>query len=186
MRRIVFDDINRRYIFKGNMFFLVFSAVALFMTASGIRMIWECLPPNGDFAGEDIFGILFLSVWTALTLTFFLVGLTNATKKVIIGTEGVACKTIFSEKEYLWSEIEDWGLSYSGNTRGEGNTYDLYFSKTPQRGKNECGKRLKGSMIKVYVFESEYERVVQDVIPFCSGRTQVEPFIGEDRHHFWG
>ena len=186
MRRIVFDDINQRYIFKRNPFFLVFSAVALFMTAVGIRTIWEFIPPNGNLAGEDIFGILFMCVWTAVTLTFLLVGLTNATKKVIIGTEGVTCKTIFSEKEYLWNEIEDWGLSYSGNTRGEGNTYDFYFSKTPQRDKNECRKRLKGKMIKVFVFESEYERVVQDVVPFCSGRTRVKPFVGEDRYHFWG
>lgn len=186
MRRIKFDAINNRYIFRGNLYFLAISAVAVYMATSGIRMIFEILPFEEGYTGGDVFGLVFLSVWTALVLSFFFIGLINATKKVIISIESVTCKTIFSKKEYLWSEIEDWGISYSGNTRGEGNTYDFYFSKNPQSGKNECRKRLKGEMIKTFVFESEYERVVKDVIPFCSSRTFIEPFIGVDKHHFWG
>ena len=152
MRRIEFDAINNRYIFKGNIFFLAFSVVALYMATMGLRMIFGSLPLDEGYTGGDVFGIIFLSVWTALVLTGLFFGLTNATKKVIISIESVTCKTIFSKKEYLWSEIEDWGISYSGNTRGEGNTYDFYFSKNPQSGKNECGKRLKGEMIKTYVY----------------------------------
>ena len=186
MRRIEFDAINNRYIFRGNVFFLAFSAVTLFMATSGIRMIFGSLPLEDGYTGGDIFGIIFLSVWTALVLTGLFIGLTNATKKVIISTEGVTCKTLFSKREYLWSEIEDWGISYSGYTRGEGNTYDFYFSKNQQRAKNECRKRLKGKMIKTFVFESEYDRVAEDVIPFCSSRTFIQPFIGVNKYHFWG
>ncbi len=186
MRKIKFDAINNRYIFKGNIFFLTLSGVAIYMASSGIRMIFEILPFDDSYTGGDVFGIVFMSVWTALVLSGFFIGLTNATKKVIINTEGVTCKTIFSKKEYLWSEIEDWGISYSGNTRGEGNTYDFYFSKNPQSSKNECRKQLKGKMIKIFVFESEYERVVEEVIPFCSSRTFIEPFIGVNKYHFLG
>ena len=186
MHKIEFDAINNRYIFKGNTFFLAFSVVALFMATSGFRLIFGSLPLDDGYTGVDIFGIIFVSVWTALVLTGFFIGLTNATKKVIINTEGVTCKTLFSKKEYLWSEIEDWGISYCGKTRGEGNTYDFYFSKNQQRTKNECRKLLKGKMIKTLVFESEYELVVGDVIPFCSSKTFIQPFIGVNKHHFLG
>ncbi len=186
MKRIEYDSFNNRYILRGNVFFVGLSAVALFMMISGIRMICDILPFEEGYTGGDIFGLGFMCVWTLVVTCGFLVGLTNATKKMIINSEGVTTKNLFSKKTYLWAEIEDYGVSYSGNTRGEGNTYDLYFSKQPQKTKNECRKRLKGKMLKTYIFETDYTIVAEDIMPFCRQYTAVEPFVGEDKFHFIG
>ncbi len=83
-----------------------------------------------------------------------------------------------------WSEIRDWGLSYCGQTRYEGNTYYLYFSKKVYPVKNECRKKLKGKMIKTFVIGNDYAEAVSKIVPFCSERTGIEPFIGKNKHHF--
>ncbi len=181
-----FDEKNNQYIFKGNRYFLAFGAGAFFMSFFGIRMIIEMIPFEKDFTGMDVFGLVFLCVWTALVLSFCAYGILSATKKVFISTEGVVNKTLFSENKFYWTEIEDWGLSYYGRMKNEGNAYYLYFSKKAQLVRNECSKRLKGKMIKIVIFEDEYEAIVNDIIPFCSNRTFKKPFIGVNKFHFWG
>jgi hypothetical protein len=45
-------------------------------------------------------------------------------------------------------------------------------------------KKLKGKMMKIYVFQDDYSEVVSEIIPFCSEKTNVKPFIGKDKYHF--
>ena len=38
-------------------------------------------------------------------------------------------------------------------------------------------------MIKTFVISEDYYLVVDNVIPFCEGKTAVMPFIGKDKFH---
>ena len=92
--------------------------------------------------------------------------------------------SIIKTKHYDWSEIKDFGLSYSGQVRGGGNTYDLYFSKKQQKTKNNCKKRLKGDVIKIFIFGDDYRVASEKVIPYCEKYATEPPFVGEDKYHF--
>lgn len=146
------------------------------------------LPLGKGYEIGDVFGVIFLCVWTALAGAMGIIALVLGTKKIIINGDGVTSKTLLSSKILLWSEIKDYGLSYCGKS-GRGwsveNTYYLYFSKKKQQEKNECKKRLKGKMIKVTVIGGSYGEVINKVLPFCMERTAIEPFVGADKAHFW-
>lgn len=175
------DESKNRIVIKENKMFLVIVIFAAIMSVLGIRVIIGLLPFD-DFS--DVFGFIFLCIWTLTVLGMGIFSLITGSKQVIIDEAGVLSKTLVSENKYNWDEIKDYGLSYCGQSRGQGNTYYLYFSKEQQPIKNECKKKLKGKMIKTFVFESDYEEVVQKIIPFCISHTEVQPFIGKDKFHF--
>jgi hypothetical protein len=129
-------------------------------------------------------GLAFVSVWVMAVLSASILSFVNYSKQIIINNDGILCKTILNEKLVNWSDIKDWGISYCGQSRGQGNTYDLYFSEHECKVKNECRKKLKGKMMKIYVFQDDYSEVVSEIIPFCSEKTNVKPFIGKDKYHF--
>jgi hypothetical protein len=129
-------------------------------------------------------GLAFVSVWVMAVLSASILSFVNYSKQIIINNDGILCKTILNEKLVNWSDIKDWGISYCGQSRGQGNTYDLYFSEHECKVKNECRKKLKGKMIKIYVFQDDYSEVVSEIIPFCSKKTNIKQFIGKDKYHF--
>lgn len=132
----------------------------------------------------DYFGFAFLCLW----LTFVVIGgiycFVNGSKKVTIDAQGIFCRSWFEKMFIPWLEVADWGLSYSGQTKGEGNTYEVYFAKHLCETKNDCRKRLKGKMIKTFIYEKEYQTVVDQMVPFCKEYTTVEPFVAVDKFHF--
>jgi hypothetical protein len=106
-------------------------------------------------------------------------------KQITIDRDGILCKSWFRTEFIRWDEIKDWGLSYCGQTRGEGNTYYLYFSRHECPVINECKKRLKGRMVKTLVIGNRYSEAVSSIVPFCSENTDIPPFIGQDKYHFF-
>ena len=173
---LAFSESKDTITISGNRIFIAIGMAAALMTVGGIRVLADT---------ELSFGTLFLGFWCAVTLTMAIVALANGTKQIVINGEGVLCKTWFEKNLMPWEEVQDWGRSYCGQTRGEGNTYYLYFSAHVCCAKNECAKRLKGTMIKTVVIGEEYAEVVRDLVPFCQGHTAVPPFVGEDRHHYF-
>ncbi len=169
---------NRNSIFKG------IAVGAIFMGFMGIQLLCELSLFEEGVSAGDIFGLVFICVWIFATFWMGIMALIASTKKIIVNDEGVQCRTLFSKHKLLWSEIQDWGLSYCGQTRGEGNTYHFYFSTRHHPIKNKYSKRLKGKMIKTVVIGIEYYEYVNEIIPFCTMRTGVPPFIGEDAHHW--
>jgi hypothetical protein len=121
-----------------------------------------------------VFGVLSMSG------AFFSMG----SRQIILSDAGVCSKSWFKEELLDWSDIEDYGLSYCGQTQGEGNTYYLYFSKQTFAVKDNYRKKLRGKMIKTIIMSSDYAETVNVVIPFCRRRTHIEPFIAIDKHHF--
>lgn len=163
-------------VIKQNSLFWVTGIGSVFMSVSGIRLLFELLSPHRGYEAGDIFGIIFMCVWVSVALGIGFFSVVTATKSIIINSEGVISKTIVTKKQLCWYEIKDWGFSYCGETRGEGDTYYLYFSDHECKVKNERTKKLKGKMIKAFVIGEEYYDVASEIIYFCSARTAVKPF----------
>ena len=74
-------------------------------------------------------------------------------KQITINNDGVLCKSWLHKTFVKWTDIKDWGLSYCGQTRFEGNTYYLYFSEHECPMKNDCKKKpVKKDEIE-YIFK---------------------------------
>ena len=166
---------------KPNTIFLWIGIGAWLLSCTGIRMLILCIPPEEP---GDIVGIVFLCVWTLVVFSLGIAAVRLGVRTITIDKEGVSSRTLGSRKSLTWGEIEDYGLSYSGQTRGEGNTYTLYFAVKKQRTRNDCKKRLKGKMIKTYIIGCTYSEVTEKVFPLCKSFTHVEPFIAADKFHF--
>lgn len=171
-------------IVKPNSAFRLVGIFALFMAAVGIYLIFGLLPLEENYTVADIVGVVFIVAWVLVVLSMGIYAFVTNSKQLMITDEGIFCDSWFSKDFIKWSDVKDWGLSYCGQTRGEGNTYYLYFSKREHPIKNDCKKSLKGKMIKTFIFDREYADIVTTVIPFCTDRTEVKPFVGEDKFHF--
>lgn len=179
-----FTKSDKMIIIKGNRYFLGIGVIALFMAFVGVRLVFGILPFDEDYTAGDVFGLIFICAWIALVLSMAISSFSSNSMEITMNSEGVMCSSLFRKQLLAWSEIQDWGLSYCGQTRGEGNTYYLYFSDHICEPKNECRKKLKGRMIKTIVMGEDYSRVVSEIIPFCEARTLAKPFVGKDKYHF--
>ena len=171
-------------IVKQNKIFLIIGVVAIIMAIQGIRLIFGLLPFEEGYTFVDVFGLVFVLFWVIVVLSMGIFTFEINSKKITINTDGVLCVSWFRKKFIKWTDVKDWGLSYCGQTRGEGNTYYLYFAEHVCRTKNECKKKLKGKMIKTIVISEEYSQAVSEIIHFCEDKTNVEPFIRKDKYHF--
>lgn len=171
-------------VMKPNRTFMIIGVVALFMAAMGIYLIFGLLPFEENYTSADIIGVVFIFVWVLVVLSMGMYAFATNSKQLMITDEGIFCDSWFVKDFMKWSDVKDWGLSYCGQTRGQGNTYYLYFSKREHAIKNDCKKILKGKMIKTFVIGKDYEETVSAVIPFCRERTDVMPFVGKDKFHF--
>lgn len=174
---------NNKTVIKGNIFFLFSGIFTIPMAISGIHLIIDSFPFEDGYESFDIFGLVFLCIWTLIILGMSIYSFETFSKKTVIDRDGVSCKSLFKSISFNWYEIADYGLSYCGQAKGEGNTYYLYFSKEQQQTKNECKKKLKGKMIKIEVFGDEYYEILEKVIPFCQSCAKAELFIGKDKYH---
>lgn len=93
-----------------------------------------------------------------------------------IDQSGIKSKLLFIEKKIAWNELQDFGFSYYGETRYDGELFNLYFScetlKTNKNGK----KKLNGKTIRVYVHDDEYDTFESEVISFCRRHTSLSPY----------
>jgi hypothetical protein len=154
------------------------------MAFMGIRLLVGMMPFEDGYTGMDVFGLIFVCIWVFGVLSMSVAFFSMGSRQIILSDAGVCSKSWFKEELLDWSDIEDYGLSYCGQTQGEGNTYYLYFSKQTFAVKDNYRKKLRGKMIKTIIMSSDYAETVNVVIPFCRRRTHIEPFIAIDKHHF--
>ena len=164
--------IERTIEIKGNYFYNIIGGFFIMMAIMGIQMLLDLDP-------SDTIGYIAMIAWILVILCLGACAFLEANKKVTLCKEGIYSHTLVSKRFLGWSEIKDWGLSYSGHSRGAGKIFHLYFSKNVFRIKNARKKKLKGKMIKIEIFEAEYVKNINKVIPYCKDKTCVEPFIGE-------
>ena len=174
---------NEKIEIKGSPYFRVLGVAAFGMAAMGISFFCGLFPfEEDDSLFVNVFGAVFMGIWILIALTGSVYGFTVSSSRIVLDENGVTYSSLLRKYSLAWCDVRDWGLSYCGQTRGEGNTYYLYFSDHPCKTKNSCSKKLTGKSIKTYVFEAEYSLTL-NVVPFVSQRTSVEPFIGEDTFH---
>ena len=169
---------------KRNTTFLGIGIVAILMAITGVRLLFGLLPFEDNYTLADVFGLVFVCVWLTVVLSLGIFAFSTNSKQIIINNDGVLCKSWINKKFIKWADIKDWGLSYCGQTRFEGNTYYLYFSEHECQIINECKKRLKGKMIKTFIIGNDYFDAVSNVIPFCKDKIDIMPFVGKDKYHF--
>lgn len=171
-------------IIKRNTTFLGIGVVTIIMAIAGIRLLFGLLPFEENYTLADVFGLVFVCVWIVIVLSMGIFAFATNCKQITINSDGVLCESWFRKMFIKWADLKDWGLSYCGETRGEGNTYYFYFSEHECQIKNESKKRLKGKMIKTFVIGNDYLEAVSKIIPFCKDKTDITPFIGKDKYHF--
>lgn len=132
----------------------------------------------------DYLGLVFVSLWIILICWMGIYSIVAGLRTVVVDEFGVSCSVLFFKRSYYWEDITDFGISYCGQARGEGKTYYLYFSKRVQRTKDKYKKRLKGQMIKTFIYQKHYSDVTDELFPFCRKFARVEPFVAEDKFHF--
>jgi len=174
---------QNRITIKSDTLFLKIGVATIFMAIIGVRILFGMLPFEENYTSADVFGLIFICVWLIIVLSMGVFAFLTNSKQIIIDNDGVLCKSWFTKNFIKWADIKDWGLSYCGQTRGEGNTYYLYFSKQECPIKNECKKKLKGKMIKTFVIGGDYSEALSEIIPFCKEKTDIIPFIGKDKFH---
>jgi len=177
---------KNQIIIKRNTTFLGIGVVAIIMAIVGVRLLFGLLPFEENYTLADVFGLVFICGWLTVVLSLGIFAFVTNSRQITINDEGVLCKSLFSKAFIRWADIKDWGLSYCGQTRWEGNTYYLYFSKHECQIKNECKKKLKGKMIKTFIYGNDYFDAVNIIIAFCGEKTDKTPFVGKDKYHFWG
>ena len=161
-----------------------FGIFALAMEIPVVPTLFDWLPFEEGDTFMDVFGLIFMCIWIGVVSCMAIACFSIAGKQTRIDRDGILCVTWFGKRSIKWSDVKDWGLSYCGQTKGKGNTYHLYFSDHQCPVKNDCKKKLKGKMIKTFVFGDDYFKAVRNVIPFCSENTEIAPFIGKDKDHF--
>lgn len=169
---------DNRIVIKGPTYFVVFSIVGAYMSYEGLSMIFSMLPFQGDYGALDYFGLAFLCVWTAIVISFTLFGFISFTKRIIIDQEGIHYSTVMKKELIKWSQIQDFGVSFSGCV-GPGKAvcmYDLYFSKEVLKVKKNGKKVLKGKLIKIYLFDDYLSELSDTVFPYCKKFTSVEAY----------
>ena len=137
---------KNQIIIKRNTTFLGIGVVFLIMAIAGVRLLFGLLPFEENYTLADVFGLVFICGWLTVVLSLGIFAFVTNSKQITINDEGVLCKSLFSKMFIRWADIKDLGLSYCGQTRWEGNTYYLYFSKHECQIKNECKKKIKRKM----------------------------------------
>ncbi len=101
----------------------------------------------------------------------------NGLAQLIIDDQGVTYKDPFTKRFFPWSEIKDYGFSYTGHGKYGNRYYEFYFSVMVLKNKNYRSKRLKGSVIKFGIADSKYSEIVKKVMPTCRKNIKARPFI---------
>lgn len=129
--------------------------------------------------GWSVEDIVVLCLCCMTMLLVFTVGFYESSELLLIDDKGITYTAIGTRKFIPWSLLKDFGISYSGHIKYGGSVSTLYFSKEIQEEKNKHSKRLKGDLIKIKVYGNEAERVRDQIIPFCSAYTEIEPYRGK-------
>ena len=124
-----FSSSKEQVIIKRNTIFMSIGLVLIIVAIVGVRLLFGLLPFEENYTFEDIFDLLFVCVWVVAVFSIGFFGFITNSKRLVINNDGILCKSIFNKSFIKWTDVKDWGLSYCGETRGEGSTYYLYFSQ---------------------------------------------------------
>ena len=154
---------------------LIFAFIFFLLEIFLIIAIVVSMAQYGSISAEGIATII------VAQLTIIIVGIylyIDGSTRLIIDNKGITKITKIKSQFMPWSDIKDFGVSYSGAYRRI-KFYCLYFSKDILNVKNKHAKKLRGKMIKFIIEGTKERETILKILPFCTERAIVSPFIGE-------
>lgn len=179
-----FSQSKRDIVIKRNNDLLEIGVIIIILTIAGILLLFGLLPFEESYTLSNIFGLILLCILIIVLLSIGAFVFVSNSKQITMNDDGILCSSWFGKKFIKWEDVKDWGVSYCGQTRWEGNTYYLYFSEQECLMKNYCAKKLKWNMIRTFFIENDYSEVISKIIPFCKEKTEINPFLGKHKHQF--
>ena len=179
MHKIVFNQEKNEYKIKVNIINKAACLIPIFMFCAGLKLLFDMLVNYKNLETLDYIGAAFIVFWT--TMVFFMGKgvIKSVTSDLVINQDGITVKSILGKDFIAWSQVEDYGISFIGNSKGT-MYYYLYFAKEYQQTKNSKTKKLKGKMIKYTITEYNYSETVNWIVPFCKTFCPISPFICEE------
>ena len=170
---VIKKDGTEEVLIGRNLLFLAIAAIAFLMATSTLLEFrdWTVIEDPAD-----VFGVAFLVFWILLVYGMSLLGFITFIKKITITSDGISVKALFINKEIRWPEVADYGIFYGGYSRGEGNSFTLYFSTEILETKRNKKKKLNRRVIRLDVFERDMHQIKNILLPFCRNYSIVEPF----------
>jgi hypothetical protein len=178
------SESKEQIVLKGYKIFIINGALSIALAIFFGAFTFGFFYYTEEYTFTDVFGLISVCALVASLLALGIYAILNASRQITLTADGILSKSLFGRRYMKWSDVRDFGLSYSCKTRWMGNTYYLYFSENELAAQNECSKNLKGKLIYIHVIGKDYSEAVSKVVPFCKDKTDVIPFSGSDKYHF--
>ncbi len=163
---------------KNEKYYLWIIFLSIFMGAMTMVGVFAAVAQNNFNISV---GIALAVVYTLLLPALFLYSYVESSVRIVIDNDGVLKSNIWQSMFIPWCEIEDYGISF--DMRGQYRTiyYYLYFSRSKCMDKNVYSKKLRGKMIKYQIDQHGYKKILKEVIPYCTDKAVVVPFVGKEK-----
>jgi len=149
--------------------------IGILVTIVGIIvfiMIFSLKPEN---ILETVIPFIFAVFLTGLEIF----ELNSGSKKIVIDSEGISCKSLFQRQYIQWTDVKDYGISYKGETRYRDSTYYFYFAESVKPTQSDVSKEIDVHTMKIFIFKKDRDRIEKEIIPFCRKYSEVSPFISK-------
>ena len=149
--------------------------IGILVTISGIIVFTMTFSMKSENILEPVIPFVFAVVLTGLGIF----ELNSGSKKIIIDSKGISCKSLFKKQYIKWADVKDYGISYTGETRYRDSTYYLYFAESLKPTQSEVSKKIDVNTMKIFIFKKERDKAEKEIIPFCRQYSEVSPFISK-------
>ena len=143
------------------------------------------------FEMADWIAVAFLSIWTlwaawaAYTMLY-----SRLRYRIVIDKNGVREAGVpfrKEQKQFRWSEIQDYGYFFRGNYNfngDRGGMYTLYFSPVRLQNKGAYRKKPVKDMISLEISDQELQQVAEEIVfPYCRNYRSFQPQTVEIKNH---
>lgn len=149
--------------------------IGILVTISGIIVFIMTFSLKFENILETVIPFIFAVFLTGLGIF----ELNSGSKKITIDSRGISCKSLFKRQYLKWTDVKDYGISYTGETRYRDSTYYFYFAESLKPTQSDVSKKMDVNTIKIFLFKKDRDRIEKEIIPFCQQYSKLSPFISK-------
>ena len=149
--------------------------IGILVTMSGIIVLIMTFSLKFENILETVIPFIFAVFLTGLGIF----ELNSGSKKITIDSKGISCKSLFKRQYLKWTDVKDYGISYTGETRYRDSTYYFYFAESLKPTQSDVSKKMDVNTMKIFLFKKDRDRIEKEIIPFCQQYSKVSPFISK-------
>ena len=149
--------------------------IGILVTISGIIVFIMTFSLKFENILETVIPFIFAVFLTGLGIF----ELNSGSKKITIDSKGISCKSLFKRQYIEWTDVKDYGISYTGETRYRDSTYYFYFAESLKPTQSDVSKKMDVNTMKIFLFKKDRDRIEKEIIPFCQQYSKVSPFISK-------